>query len=258
MVGVRERCSFKDSNWTDLRNSIHNNRLKCNLLDLLFLCLCHSEVLVSRKSTSLQVHHHFAEQIPQCPPINLSPSLLGKKRFFEGQTQTYIMKHVKPKTFKLFTRWVYSGLLALDVQYEETANGPAFTSKNELCNMGFFTKQTRSVLRLWVLGQELLIPQLQNLVMHYLVTLTGEPAITLSSEASFVYANTSSPCPLRQLLVKLAAWCVPTLLHEHLSRKYPPEFIMDVMLALHQAVPLSASRNHCNALCAEKFLVDEH
>lgn len=157
------------------------------------------------------------------------------------------MAHILPHTFRLLVRWMYSQKLELEVRYRRNSAGMIFYSgKQGYCNANWFHYQTRIVVRLWVLAQEILIPQLQNQVMDYLLTLREYAPWSLSRQAAYVYENTCSPCPLRHLLILVATFRVTSRENKEFAKLnkagYPQEFIIDLLLACHRQVRSSLLR----------------
>jgi len=138
----------------------------------------------------------------------------------EGQTQTYIMDDVDPEDFRSVVQWIYAGKIKLLCHEElscpkaraqvadQTLSNPDANGRDvnetqtkrcwdfQLCG-----EQDKTLVRLWVLADKLLMDDFQNYVMDILIgTFEGCTAL-VEDTYQYIYENTVHGSPLRDLVV---------------------------------------------------------
>lgn len=101
--------------------------------------------------------------------------------------------------------------------------------------------------KLWVLADKLLIPQLQNSVLHKVQEICTGTNIIPTSSITYVYDNTHQGSPLRRWILNECASLQMTWFEEH-----PTQFPKDMLLELVVLWKTASNRGNI-ALAKEKM-----
>lgn len=173
--------------------------------------------------------------------------------FLEGKTQTYIMPEEHPGAFRHFVQWLYTQ--KFNPLITESKVSSAKTAEEITTLVDRFAIQTTELLNLWILGQTLQIPSLQNMVMDALV-LSGPPsAALLGSLSSDIYERSGSTCPLRGFVAQICAWSMESGDIDGLADDFDKSFLVDIFKVLRTAAPDSTVDKNKRNLASEDFHV---
>jgi len=177
--------------------------------------------------------------------------------FLEGQTQTYRFDDISPSAFRLLVKWLYSERIDrrldtyflatcpdLNVDKEEMSNGTEDNDHNEDDQENDKLKeawraQDLDLAQLWVAGDRLLIPRLQNEVMlawHALWTEGKDTRLCSTSWVSFAYTHTCKESPLRHLAVDQHAYNIHPDDITKYTEELPREMLLDLFFTYSRAV----------------------
>lgn len=157
--------------------------------------------------------------------------------FIEGQTQTYVLEDVDEGVFKLFIQWLYRqrfGYYLTQAEADLLRQPESHTEEQLKAVKDKIEKRQELLVRLWVLGDRLSIPRLQNLVVDELenirFTWTTTVPLRLLEE---VYENTVEESHLRRfLLLHIKSFLSKDILREHVEA-IPKTFLLDYALTSH-------------------------
>lgn len=157
--------------------------------------------------------------------------------FIEGQTQTYALEDVDEGVFKLFIQWLYRqrfGYYLTQAEADLLRQPESHTEEQLKADKDKIEKRQELLVRLWVLGDRLSIPHLQNLVVDELENIrftwnTTVPVLLLEE----VYENTVEECRFRKfLLLHVKSFLPKDVLKEHVEI-IPKTFLLDYALTSH-------------------------
>ena len=85
----------------------------------------------------------------------------------EGQTQTYRLQDISPSAFRLLAKWFYSDKIDLHVEVDIVTGDGEDNEDDEIPHEldKAWRAQDLDLAQLWVAGDQLLIPRLQNAVI---------------------------------------------------------------------------------------------
>jgi hypothetical protein len=112
--------------------------------------------------------------------------------FVEGQTQTYRLEDTTARAFKFLMQWLYYKEIRAH-QLEEDFIDDSTAKEDE----------DRALVELWVLGDKLCMPLLQNSVLTTLDKIIKRAGTIPTYCLNFIYENTSSDSLLRQYFVSV-------------------------------------------------------
>ncbi|KAE9374854.1 hypothetical protein N431DRAFT_372796, partial [Stipitochalara longipes BDJ] len=128
--------------------------------------------------------------------------------FIEGQTQIYRLEDVNSIAFRLFVQWLYSQKIDLIQNDSENGNETIFQKARihavPVPLIKAWRDQDLDLAQLWVIGDRLLIPRLQNAVMMAWHSLWTDPDTDRHCSTKWVryaYEHTCEGSPLRNLAV---------------------------------------------------------
>lgn len=154
--------------------------------------------------------------------------------FAEADTQSITFR-TDPEIFGILAKWMYTGKICDDGEKEEPTN--------------------LKLARLWILGDELLIPQLQNDFLSFYYNRTIAQGSN-ESEASdidgylgmkdyeYVWKNTMPGSPLRKLLMQYVGTGVEFAWFKENCSRFPPEMLSEI--AIFQCGQLRAHEDDVN------------
>ncbi|KAG9242708.1 hypothetical protein BJ878DRAFT_156297 [Calycina marina] len=169
--------------------------------------------------------------------------------FTEGQIGEYKLKHAHPVVVSHFLSWAYRGILEVDWKFEGRDWWIDIKSVKEGIigtNHGKYIENWMNVLvGLWVLGDRLIIPSLQNLVINKLYDMSFVSHEFQPATLHYLYENTTIPATLRDFAVQhfgyAKAWD-----HRDLN-EYPEEFLYDVARSRNLTPrQLELDHHYCN------------
>jgi hypothetical protein len=174
--------------------------------------------------------------------------------FKEGETQTYSIDDTTVEAFRMFVQWVYSQKLNVTVH-----TGPISLTQQQLlddpCNhMSPCTKENYYLSQLWVLAEKLMVPQLQDVVMDQFNIIRQTCPEAFGCHLNYIYANTSEESPLRRFAVQIVAWS-PQMDYKEFSVLYPKEFLLDLVMVFHSAVPARTQTKKMDSLDISEYYV---
>jgi hypothetical protein len=138
--------------------------------------------------------------------------------FIESLSNTYEMQDTESAVMQLFVNWLYTQRINLD-QPQPGTDGWLYK----------FTDDNNLEARLWVLGDMLIIPRLQNQVIDYIWEAHSTTRVTSIPCFQYTYNNTSSTSPLRRVVVML---CTQNIANSHYSGyidHFPKEKLVDLV-----------------------------
>jgi hypothetical protein len=157
--------------------------------------------------------------------------------FIEGQTQTYALEDVDEEVFKLFIQWLYRqkfGYYLTQTDADLLRQPKSHTEEQLKAVKDKIEKRQEILVRLWILGDRLSIPRLQNLVVDDLenIRLTWSITVPLRLLAE-VYENTVEESRLIMFLVLHIKSFIPKDdLREHVE-VIPQTFLLEYALMSH-------------------------
>ena len=104
------------------------------------------------------------------------------------------MDNVSPGAFKLFVQWVDGQKLDIG-QLRDLEERDILDAKDE----NWTEKEDMHLAELWVLGDKLMAPQLQNLAIEAIITIANEDSTSPLATFPYIYENTVEGSPLRIL-----------------------------------------------------------
>ena len=107
------------------------------------------------------------------------------------------------------------------------------------------------------LAEKLLIPQMQNEVLHLLNTVGQTCLLPFVYSLHGIYANTSEDSPLRRFVVNLLAWSLESDGYKRRSDLYPNAFLLDLATVFSAAVPERTARNRRARADVRDYYVEE-
>jgi BTB/POZ domain len=177
--------------------------------------------------------------------------------FLEGQTQIYRLDDVSPTACRLLVKWLYSQSFDTHIDIDDipeksvlsTAESEKDSDKSgdkEEDDSGpspfeaAWAAQDLHMAQLWVAGDRLLIPRLQNFVMyawHDQFMKDGGKIRSLSTDwLSYAYQHTCPGSPLRNMAVDRYAYDVNPRTIAKQQVKLPREMLVDLVLVFTEAV----------------------
>lgn len=158
------------------------------------------------------VHKEFA--------VHHSPVLKAafNSNFIEGQTQTYRLDDISIPAATLLVQWLY--FQALIVQEWGRENGTS-TARYE---------EDMALAELWVLGDKLLIPRLQNYTIR-LIEQRGESTRTIAIRPfQYIWDDTALESPLRRFAVEQCRYDIQSccFLDRNLVDSFPRGMLLEV------------------------------
>ncbi|KAF8848134.1 hypothetical protein BDZ45DRAFT_539644, partial [Acephala macrosclerotiorum] len=133
-------------------------------------------------------------------------------KFTEGETQTYKLEDVGQRTVRLLIHWMY---------HQELDIGKITSQMKSLTD--------KMLVELWVLADKLLIPPLQNTIIHELERQRNRFRATSTSCINYVYEKTAPGSPLRRLFVSWCAWNMARSRFEERPEHFPKEMLLDLV-----------------------------
>ena len=117
--------------------------------------------------------------------------------FVEGQTQEYRVDEEDEEVVRLLVHWLYTQQLDVHRATEEAQiDKPEVARKEDLC-----------LVKLWVLADKILIPQLQNMTLDVLDERRVKSKAVMDSKClAYICANTSKDSGLRRWVVHRCAF----------------------------------------------------
>jgi hypothetical protein len=140
--------------------------------------------------------------------------------FIEDQTQTYKMDDTTNCAFRFLVQWFYFKKLEI-TQLKETwpsiKNDPAAIAENQ------------SLAELWILGDKLGIPELQNLTIEIMWKIVGVTSLTPTQSFKYIYKNTCPASVLRRYVVDSCAFHLNSKYFSESSHDFPHEMFADII-----------------------------
>ncbi len=129
--------------------------------------------------------------------------------FIEGQTQTYTIEEFDDTTGWLLAHWLYSQDLDIVGEMKRL-------------------EAEHTLAYLWVLGDKLLIPRLQNQILRKMGDLFKESRKLPLQPLKYIYENTTKDCGLRKFMVHRCACYLPPKVYHESADKFPIEMLLDL------------------------------
>ncbi|KAK0100250.1 hypothetical protein ONS96_007533 [Cadophora gregata f. sp. sojae] len=178
-------------------------------------------LLAGDSPTKFVVHTYFA--------CHYSPvfDAAFNGNFLEGQTQEYKIQDVGEETVRLLVHWLYTQKLdTIELQYLRKHHDPKDFGVDSL-------SQTKALIQLWVLGEKLLIPRVQNSALDEILRIRYHTGISVPTQYLYIYENTSAGSPLRRFFVDLCvSRCKNPPRYNDSSDRYPKEMLLDIITKL--------------------------
>ncbi|KAN0103411.1 hypothetical protein V8E51_011724 [Hyaloscypha variabilis] len=148
--------------------------------------------------------------------------------FKEGQTKCYCLEDTEPNVFRLFVQWLYAQdykVISGADTLEGVADSEHATEKERRLN-----EQDANMVGLWILGDKLMIPALQNAAMKTLKKLL--PFRNSTAWIPAVYEGTIPGCQLRAFAVDYARAQLPAgWVAEH-PEHFPQEALVELYTSM--------------------------
>jgi hypothetical protein len=158
------------------------------------------------KEKKFIVHKEFA--------CHYSPTLKAafSSGFLEGQTQTYRLRDTTQGAVQFLLQWFYKQRLDV-LQLESTGR--------------YDGTECESLVYLWVLADQLLMPKLQNFIVCRLIEIIIEKHKLLPTHLiNFIYKNTSKDSKLRLLFLHLSCFWMRPATFEEKPHLFPKEMLL--------------------------------
>lgn len=168
---------------------------------------------IGLEKTKFVVHKEF---VCHHPPVFKAAF---NSDFTEGQTQTYTLEEPDETTGRLLVHWIYSQNLDIDWELAE------------------FDKYI-ALPKLWVLGDKLLMPRLQNQVLRKISQRNEEHQEIYTATLNFIYKITSKDSVLRIFMVHLVAFYLDPEVYSEAPEEFPNEMLLG--LAAYYAARVAA------------------
>jgi len=158
--------------------------------------------------------------------------------FIEGQTQTYVLEDVEVETFRLAVQWFYGQQIESYLTQEEVDAvrcNVTHTKENKEIVDTKIEKRQNDLVRLWVLGDRLGIPDLQNLAVDELDQIRKDWDLIPYRCFNYVYEHTSTrrfkhglewPNTLQRLLLSQCAVFLPADTIKKEPQYFPKEMLI--------------------------------
>jgi len=172
--------------------------------------------IIGKEALKFQVHKDFA-----CHYSPVFRAAFENDRFIEGETQTYTLVDVKQGVFHHLVNWLYSQRLDIDLENLEDEER---------------VESLRDLVELWVLGDRLFIPALQNQAMHLLFSVSKSIDYP-TNVLHYIYKNTQRDSTLRMFMVKDCAYGVGSSDFRLHQKDYPREMLLEVVEMFMDAIP---------------------
>jgi hypothetical protein len=133
---------------------------------------------------------------------------------------------VSAATINLLIKWFYTQnieLSQLNLSYKEAK--PVKTAED------------RQLVELWVLADNLIIPELQNQVIRLIEGVRNKHKRTCTKELAFAWENTAEGSPLRGLLLQQCAFNVHPEWFVTKPDHFPKELLLQLVKLLVESVP---------------------
>ncbi len=163
---------------------------------------------------------------------NASPVLKAafNSRFQEGETQTYILEDVDAEIFDRLVLWIYTQTAT----FEEINGAEVEPPSKE--TQASFDEEVLKLLKLWTLGDKLLMPELQNEVMTAITEMWGLGQCHLRSTSwiPYIWEYPIAGSPIHRFVSShVICWVKKDHCLQH-YQDFPPELLMDVLISAHE------------------------
>ncbi|CZR61819.1 uncharacterized protein PAC_11716 [Phialocephala subalpina] len=148
-----------------------------------------------------------------------------KGPFIEGQSQSMTLEDVGIEEFGSFVHWMHYGVIA---------------SKHGVESGDVPLIPTKVLIKLWMLGERFLVPQLQNDAMDILYNrVKNRYSNFLDNFKDFhdIMGDSEAPAPLRQFVLDGLLSCPESQLTDKVLDAMEPEMMKDVVRALKAELP---------------------
>ncbi|CAG8961801.1 hypothetical protein HYFRA_00013977 [Hymenoscyphus fraxineus] len=160
--------------------------------------------------------------------------------FAEGGTLEYTLDDIEPAIFKLLMKWINTTRESYLKQCKDKADPIHEDYKNH-----FLYKENLLLVKLWILGERLLMPALQNAAIDALEEIVNNAFYTLSHHYKYVYEHTLPGSALRRYVVEqLIVYFVAEDWLENLRTHFPPDMLFDIFKSYKTRFPLLRSKDH--------------
>ena len=147
--------------------------------------------------------------------------------FVEGQNQEYKIQQVDEEVIRLLVHWLYTQKLDTmnleEIRKKEDPNGAGQDQVH----------QDKALIQLWILGERLLIPRLQNSAMDEPMRVHYHTNIIPTCHFRYVYENTAVDSALRRVFVDtfVGHFSTPDLYDEY-PKQFSQEMLLDIVKKL--------------------------
>jgi hypothetical protein len=174
--------------------------------------------------------------------------------FKEGETQTYSMDDTTVEAFRMFVQWVYSQKLNVLVHNGATSLALQQLQNDSSDHMSACMKETNNLLKLWVLAEKLIVSPLQDVVINQFNIIRQACVGAFEVQLNYIYANTSEESLLPRFVVQIVAWS-PQMDYKKFAVLYPKEFLLDLVMVFHSAVPARTQTKKMDSLDISEYYV---
>jgi hypothetical protein len=158
--------------------------------------------------------------------------------FKEGETQTYILDDVDADIYDRLVFWIYTKT----VKYR-LVNGVKSIPPSKETQVRF-DEGIVKLMKLWVLGDKLLMPKLQNSVVAVIIEMweLGQCHLESTSWISYIWDHTMVTSPIRWFVsARVVCWVRKAHCLQH-SEDFPRELLMEVLFRAQETVKLLDSK----------------
>jgi hypothetical protein len=156
--------------------------------------------------------------------------------FKEAETDEIHLEETDPKAFGLFVAWFYSKQIGIPQFRATKIPGPEQLPQSEehTHDIDLLTQ----LVRLWIFGDYISMPDLQDQVIDLLISRTKSRTISYPIICHMVYEETTENSPLRKWIVDLWCWSVTQEIasFENALDVFPVQMILDLLIANRKRV----------------------
>ncbi len=147
-----------------------------------------------------------------------------QQHFCQGQTKDYRVDEEDEQVIRLLAHWLYTQQLDVHRATEEAQiDNPEVARKEDLC-----------LVKLWVLADKILIPQLQNMTLDVLDERVKSKFAIDSKFLAYICVNTSKDSGLRRWFVHRCAFRLESSEFLKHPERYPKDMLLEVVTILSE------------------------
>lgn len=164
--------------------------------------------------------------------------------FIEGQTLTYDLSDIEPRTFVLLVKWIYNRDIGFDFVDAVSRIKTGMEPEHHAAMQAVMDNEDMEMVRLWVLADRLRIGRLQNIAMKNLSRrrelYTWEAGSRRRSSVlrpsthwiPYAYDNTLSHATLQQFARDQVRFFIDQKILDDNPEHFPPQLYVDIVRRL--------------------------